>query len=260
MFPLKTPTLPPASYTNAYILGRDETVLVDPGSPYPEVAKGMVDAIHELEQREARRVIAIWLTHHHPDHVGAVEYLRRALALPVAAHAATAKRLRRAGIEIDRELRDGERIVLDGDPPFSVLVSHTPGHARGHLTFYDEQGGSLLGGDLTAGFGTIVVDPPEGDMDRYLSSLERMRDLGAKTLFPAHGPPTLAVREKFTEYIEHRLWRESRILDAWNRGLRQPSELLPVVYDDVPEQAHPLAARQLEAHLIRLEGLGSIER
>lgn len=260
MFPLRTPTLPPAAHTNAYVLGREEAVLVDPGSPFPEVMEGMIQALRELEETDGRRVIAIWLTHHHPDHVGGVQKLREALGVPVAAHAETAKRLLSAGVEVDLDLHDGQRVVLEGSPRFPILVSHTPGHARGHLTFYDEDGGSLLGGDLTAGFGTIVVDPPEGDMDDYLASLERMRDLGAKALFPAHGPPTIAVREKFTEYLEHRLWREEKILDAWHEGLRDPRELLPAVYDDVPERAYPLAARQLEAHLIRLERAGSIER
>jgi glyoxylase-like metal-dependent hydrolase (beta-lactamase superfamily II) len=260
MFPLRTPTLPPATHTNAYILGRSETVLVDPGSPFPEAVEGMVRAVRELDDTDGRRVSAIWLTHHHPDHVGGVQRLREALGVPVAAHAETAKRLSSVGIEVDRHLVDGERVILAGEPPFPVLVSHTPGHARGHLTFYDEDGGSLLGGDLIAGFGTIVVEPPEGDMDAYLASLERMRDLGARALFPAHGPPTIAVEEKLTEYLEHRLWRESKILDAWNEGLRDLGDLVPIVYEDVPEKAHPLAARQLEAHLIRLERLGSIER
>ena len=197
---------------------------------------------------------------YHPDHVGGVQKLREALGVPVAAHTETAKRLSSVGIEVDLDLHDGQRVVLEGSPPFPILVSHTPGHARGHLTFYDQDGGCLLGGDLTAGFGTIVVDPPEGDMDDYLASLERMRDLGAKALFPAHGPPTIMVRQKFTEYLEHRLWRERKILEAWNQGLRDHGELLPAVYDDVPEKAYPLAARQLEAHLIRLERAGSIER
>jgi glyoxylase-like metal-dependent hydrolase (beta-lactamase superfamily II)/8-oxo-dGTP pyrophosphatase MutT (NUDIX family) len=213
MFPLRTPTLPPATHTNAYILGRSETVLVDPGSPFPEAVEGMVRAVRELDDTDGRRVSAIWLTHHHPDHVGGVQRLREALGVPVAAHAETAKRLSSVGIEVDRHLVDGERVILAGEPPFPVLVSHTPGHARGHLTFYDEDGGSLLGGDLIAGFGT-----------------------------------------------KHRLWRDSKILDAWNEGLRDLGDLVPIVYEDVPEKAHPLAARQLEAHLIRLERLGSIER
>ena len=102
MFPLRTPTLPPAAYTNAYILGRSETVLIDPGSPFPEVIDGMIEAVRELEQTDGRKVTAIWLTHNHPDHVGGVQQLREALGVPVAAHTETAKRLASVGIEVRR--------------------------------------------------------------------------------------------------------------------------------------------------------------
>ncbi|MFQ5528262.1 MAG: MBL fold metallo-hydrolase [Thermoanaerobaculia bacterium] len=259
MFPLRTPTLPPAAFTNTYVLGTEEVVVVDPGSPFDEAIDGLIAALADLRERDGREPCAIWLTHHHPDHIGGVERLRSELGLPVAAHAETAGRLRDAGIDVERELVDGERVVLGGMPPFPVRIFHTPGHARGHLAFLDETGGSLLGGDLTAGVGTIVVDPPEGDMDDYLHSLERMRDLGARTLFPAHGPPTVSVAEKLTEYVEHRLWREEKILDAWDEGIQEQEILVQVVYDDVPPQALPLAARQLSAHLVRLRRLGLIE-
>ena len=80
---------------------------------------------------------AIWLTHHHPDHVGGVERLRASLGVPVLAHPLTAERLAGRGIKVDGELQDGQRIDL-GRADFSVLVLHTPGHARGHLCFLEE--------------------------------------------------------------------------------------------------------------------------
>jgi hypothetical protein len=65
------------------------------------------------------------------------------------------------------------------------------------------------------------------------------------------------VTEKLDEYINHRLWRERRVLDFWQGGLRG-DELLAAVYDDVPTSALPLAARQLLAHLERLDRLGAV--
>ncbi|HJX30118.1 MAG TPA: MBL fold metallo-hydrolase, partial [Thermoanaerobaculia bacterium] len=82
--------------------------------------------------------------------------------------------------------------------------------------------------------------------------------LRPRTLFPAHGPAVRNAVAKLREYIDHRLWREEKILDAWGRGLRTPEEMLPTVYEDVPPQAHPLARRQILAHLERLRRTGRI--
>ncbi len=262
LLPLETPTLPPATHTNAFLLGTRETVLVDPGSPLPAQIEGLQAAVTDARAKRGLDIRAIWLTHHHPDHVGGVEALRRFLDVPVLAHPLTAERLA-PRIRIDEHLTEEQHVTLHGTPEhaapdMTIRVLHTPGHARGHLSFYDERWGSLLGGDITAGLGTIVVDPPEGDMDDYLASLARLRDLGARTLFPAHGPASTDPAAKFQEYIDHRLWREQRILDAWQAGQRQPADMVGSVYDDVPAVAHPVAARQLEAHLARLRKHGRL--
>ena len=118
----------------------------------------------------------------------------------------------------------------------------------------------MLVGDLIAGFGTIVIDPPEGNMRDYLGSLRRIRELAPAALFPAHGPATVDAVAKLDEYVQHRLWREGRILAAWQSGVRQPAEMLESVYDDVPAIAHPLAERQIVAHLEHLTAGGKLEK
>jgi ribonuclease/clavin/mitogillin len=263
LFPMAAATLPPASHTNAFVVGSGDCVLIDPGSPFAEENERLLAALAAARDALGRRVVEIWLSHHHPDHVAGVETLRAALGVPVAAHAATAERLAPRGIRVDRELAGGERVELAGEPTVALRLHHTPGHARGHLAIEierpDEQGSDLLGGDLVAGFGTIVIDPPEGNMDDYLDSLAAMRGRGFRTLFPAHGAPILEVDAKLEEYVAHRLAREGQVLSCWRSGAREPSAMIATVYRDVPAAVHPLAERQIVAHLERLRRRGAIE-
>ena len=263
MFPLAAATLPPSTHTNAFLVGGGDCVLVDPGSPFASENGKLIAALAAARSSLGRRVIEIWLTHHHPDHVAGVEPLRRALGVPVAAHPATAERLAARGIAVDRALADGERHMLAGDPALELVLHHTPGHARGHLAIEVRSANGagaadLIGGDLVAAFGTIVIDPPEGDMDDYLASLERMRGRGFRTLLPAHGAPILDVDGKLDEYVHHRLERERQVLACWRAGARAPGEMLAEVYPDVPPAVHPLAERQIVAHLDRLRRRGEI--
>ncbi|MBV8200338.1 MAG: MBL fold metallo-hydrolase [Acidobacteria bacterium] len=262
-FPLATRTLPPAATTNAYLLGFGEAVLVDPGAADPAEIDRLAAALAAARERLGRRVVAIWLTHHHPDHVASVPALRERLGVPVLAHPATAERLAAHG-RLDGALTDGQQVTLAGlgrpeAPDLLVQVIHTPGHARGHLCFLELGQRSLLAGDMVAGLGTIVVDPPEGDMDDYLASLGKLVALAPRTLFPGHGPAVKNAVPKLRQYIEHRLWRERRVLAAWRQGQREPEAMLPTVYDDVSREAWPLAARQVLAHLARLRRAGQLE-
>jgi len=258
LFPLAAATLPPASHTNAFLLGTGDCVLVDPGSPFAAENDRLAAALAAAETRLGRRTTEIWLSHHHPDHVAGAEAMRRRLGVPIAAHRATAERLAETGLRVDRELAGGDEIELAGPQPMRLRLHATPGHARGHLAIEVAGAGDLLAFDLVAGFGTIVIDPPEGDMDDYLESLARMRELAPRTLFPSHGAPFLDAVGKLDEYHRHRLEREAQILAGWRRGLREPREYLPEVYPDVPAAVLPLAERQVVAHLDRLARRGEI--
>jgi endoribonuclease LACTB2 len=261
MLALATPTLPPARFTNCYVVGTGAAVIVDPGSPYPAEQAVLDEALALLAARGTapREVI---LTHEHPDHVGGAAHLRERYGLPVAAHEAAAARLRGA-LAIDRILHDGEEIALPGPPPRRLRVVATPGHAPGHVVLLETETGALCTGDLVATQGFIIVDPDEGgDMAVYLESLRRARGLAARVLLPAHGLPSRRVAARFDAYLEHRLAREALVLDTLRGAGRAvaASTILPVAYRDTPPSMWPFAARSLEAHLVKLAREGRIRR
>lgn len=257
--PVRTPTLPPATHTNCYIVGERRLVVIDPASPYDDERTELDAAIDTLTARGAK-LEAIWLTHHHQDHVSGAEYLAGRTGAPIAAHPETAARL--AGrVPVARSLRDGDVIELDGDPVRRLRAVFTPGHAPGHLCFLEETTGFVIAGDMVAGIGTILIDPSEGDMGKYLASLDRLAELSPRALLPAHGGAIIDAAGRLAEYTEHRLWRERKVLDALEAaGEATSSQLVARVYDDVPAFVHGLAERSLLSHLAKLVDDGRAER
>jgi len=246
MVPLRTPTLPPATHTNCLLLGDEELWVVDPGSPYPEEQEVLAKTLATLAS-EGRRATGVLLTHHHLDHTGGAERLRRDLGLPIATTAETQALL---DFKADRLLRDGELLPL-GPRGFRCL--HLPGHTRGHLCLRDEGSGAVIAGDLVAGIGTVIIDPPEGDMADYLESLRRLLSLEPGTLYPAHGPVVPAGKEKLQGYLAHRLEREEKVAQALRlSGPATPLELVPHAYPEIAPALYPFAERSLLAHLLKL--------
>lgn len=254
--PLKTPTLPPATHTNCYLVGHEKLLVVDPAA-YDDDER---QRLWRVVQQTGLPVEAVFLSHHHEDHIGAARWLAERASAPVWAHAETAKRVREL-VTVDRTFEDGDTIDLGRDAagrPFVIELLHTPGHAAGHLVLVDarrETRRPMLVGDMVASVGTIIVDPDDGSMGEYVGQLARLRDLAPAVLFPSHGPPIYDGVAKLEGYLAHRSMREEKIFAAvLEHGPINARALVPHAYDDTPEKAWPLAERSLLAHLEKLVG------
>jgi endoribonuclease LACTB2 len=249
---LRTPTLPPATHTNCYIIGERELCAIDPASPYDD-EQAALDSVVRAHHDDGRRLTLIVLTHHHVDHVSGAARLAADFGVPIAAHAETARRL--AGrVTVTRILDDGDELPF---APRGLRCVFTPGHAPGHLALHDEAARAIVAGDMVASVGTIIVEPDDGgDMAVYLASLRKLRGLvddGAQYLLPAHGPAIADAAGKLDFYVAHRLQREALVENALSHDARTIAELLPLAYPDVAPAIYGLAARSLLAHLIKLE-------
>jgi glyoxylase-like metal-dependent hydrolase (beta-lactamase superfamily II) len=206
--------------TNSYVVAG---WVVDPGPDDDRHLDAVVSAA-------AGEVAGIVLTHDHVDHSEGAPALAQ-----------------RTGAEVIRP-SGGDRVG-----PFEAIA--TPGHSPDHVALL--AGPALFSGDTILGTGSVFIPPGEGSLRAYLDSLRRLRALDVEAILPGHGPVVWTPRAKINEYLEHRLDRERRVVEALEAGARTRDELLDRAWSDVDFASQPYlryaAAATLEAHLEKLE-------
>jgi len=242
--------------TNSYLVG-------DPNTGYIAIDPGPADDAHlqRLWLAAGGQLKAIVCTHSHPDHSPGAAPLQALCAHKPPILGLASKPTARANSRFtpDRELADGEKLVLqgsgvDGEITHTLRVLHTPGHAANHLCLVLEEDGLLFSGDHVLNGSTTVIDPPDGHMGDYLDSLDKLAAAcvsgGIEFILPAHGHVLGFAHQAITHLKAHRLRRETKIaaaIQALPQGSLQ--EWVEKAYDDVPPRLWPVAARSLQAHV-----------
>ena len=228
--------------TNTYLLGEEAVAVVDPGPVIPE----HLDRIREL----APRIDWVLATHTHPDHSPAARELAEACDAELLGMPPPPTAHQDLTFEPSRVLTDGDVLATD---EFRLTAIHTPGHASNHLCFLHETSNSIITGDHVIEGSTVVINPPDGNMRDYLSSLKRVRDLRPDALLPGHGERITDPTAVIDWIIDHRLAREAKVLAALKANpTSTAADLVPEVYRDVPEHLYGWAERSLLAHLTKL--------
>ncbi len=237
--------------TNTYIVGNEQLAVIDPG---PDIAEH-IEAI--LSSTKAIGEIKwILVTHTHPDHSPAASKLAQLSGAQLLGPTATGDQFQDRSFKPEHEFAHDERLT---GADFSIRALLTPGHVGNHVCYLIEEDQLLLTGDHIMSGSTVVIIPPGGDMKDYIASLALLKTYPLKCLGPGHGDLIADAYGEIDKLIAHRLWRESKVIDAMEQMRRVTlNELTPSVYDDVALSLHPIAQLSLLAHLLKLEKDGLV--
>lgn len=240
------PSIMTGEGTNSYfIFDGNLAFLIDPGPDITEHIGALVEALGDRELK------GILLTHMHPDHSPASNAIKAATNAPVYGIAPDPlDTIQDHSVTVDHTLSDGEILSVGS---LTVEAVATPGHTSNHLCFWLPSEQMVFTGDHIMQGSTVVIVPPFGDMQDYLSSLEKLKKYPLKSIAPAHGKLICSPVDEINRLIAHRRSRECKVVQGLeNQGWISLEDLTTIVYADVHESLHELASRSLHAHLIKL--------
>ncbi len=245
--------------TNVYVVGKDEVFVFDPG---PNLNAHFEVLLQSLGNE---KVNGIFITHHHMDHsplaarlaqhFGCLTYGIGAPEKPAAGQDIKLEAGEDYSFQPKVTIKDGQVFTGNG---WSIEAVHTPGHTSNHVCYGVLGDNGLICGDHIMGWATSVVIPPDGDMDDYLRSLQKVQLRNYDVLWPGHGAPIDQPARFIRAYIDHRQKRNMQILQQLGKGQRRIKDIVPVIYADTDPGLYPAASISVLSHMIFLIKSGKV--
>jgi hydroxyacylglutathione hydrolase len=200
---LETYTVGPLQENCTLLHDGKEAILIDPGDEAQRLLQSLKTKNLTLK--------AIWLTHAHFDHIGAIAEIQEILGdIPVYLHPNDNVLFENAHLAAERweipfKQPKTKTLALEdkGVLEFANTKVHclfTPGHAPGHIAFYVPSEGFVIAGDALFRGSIGRTDLPMGNHQQLLESIRsKLLTLPDETVvYPGHGPSTTISFEKQT--------------------------------------------------------------
>ena len=259
---LKAPNASPMTFsgTNTYLVGQKEIAVIDPGPLNIAHLKAIFRAVGPTSF-----ITKILITHSHIDHSPLARLLSEKTSAPIFAFGDSFSGRSSTMIQLaeNGSIGGGEGVDLEFKPDFCVedgsIILHesetitavwTPGHFGNHLSF--GIGKTLFSGDHVMGWASSMVSPPDGDLQAFRQSCQKL--LGRPEVFylPGHGNPIFDGPGRVRWLLTHRNERENQIINSLRKKPGSAADLAERIYTDVDQALVPAATRNVIAHLIDL--------
>ena len=238
--------------TGTYIVGSKELAIIDPGP----LDDNHLEAILTATKNE--KITHIMVTHTHNDHSPLAKSLKERTGALIYSFDQNSINIGENNkfeegydnkFSCDIKLKDGD-LIRGGD--WTLEAIHTPGHTSNHLCYSLKEEKILFSGDHVMGWSTTVIVPPDGDMEDYIQSLEKLLRRDDKNYLPTHGKMIENPKELVKKYITHRSSREDQIIKTIKSGNNKIIDIVKVIYVDVDKRLYPAASMSTLAHLTRM--------
>lgn len=166
---------------NCYIIEiNDECIIVDPGDDY-----------EKIKEKISKKIVGIFITHHHHDHIGALETLKNDYDYEIPVY--ECKNLKESTYNISS---------------FNFEVIYTKGHSDDSITFYFPNEKVMFTGDFLFKDNIGRCDMPGGSVKQMNDSIEKIKKYSDDiVIYPGHGDKTTLKHEKSNNYYFNYNWR-----------------------------------------------------
>ncbi|MCC3357953.1 MBL fold metallo-hydrolase [Bacillus sp. REN16] len=289
----------PMKYVYCYLFKQNNGyVLIDVGLNYP-AAREMWQEIFDHFEIGPQDIRTIYLTHFHPDHSGLSGWMQEHSGADLFMNEVDARMIElewgegnvyvarmkemvlQHGVPVDLadEITDqmdnlqknvlplpaskpiGDKIEF-GEKQWSVI--HTPGHSPGHICFFQEEEGILIGGDhvlekITPNI-SVMPGACQQPLHEYIDSLRKLKKYPIKKIYPAHHTPVLNVNERIDELIQHHEERLAYIESLADHNTTYEIAKILFSYKELNSHQWRFAIAETIAHLNYLEREGRITK